>query len=674
MIPELGQFALILALVMALIQGVLPIVGAQTGKTSWMNVARPAALGQATFVTIALGILMYAFVVQDFSVVYVATNSNLLLPIPYRVSAVWGAHEGSLLLWVWILSVWTVAVAVFSRSQPDGFIARVIGVMGWISIGFLLFTLLTSNPFLRHLPALADGNDLNPLLQDVGLIIHPPMLYVGYVGFSVAFAFAIAALLEGRVDSRWVRWSRPWTNIAWAFLTLGLALGSWWAYYELGWGGWWFWDPVENAAFMPWLAGTALIHSQAVTDKRGAFKSWTILLAISAFSLSLLGTFLVRSGVITSVHAFASDPERGLFILGFLIIICGGALLLYAIRAPGMATGGQFSAASRETALLTNNLFMAGSTVMVLMGTLYPLLAEAAGWGKISVGPPYFGLMFIILMAPIILLMPVGPFTRWREDSAGRLLKDSAALLGISLAAGIAPWIVWETFSLRGVLGLAGAVWVIMMTGKYLMHVNRTAKSRWLGMPRMSRGALGMLTAHLGVGVFLVGVTMVETRDIEKDIAMKPGESFSANGYDFQFQGVNQVNGPNYRADQGVFSVRQDGEFVAELRPEKRGYSRGGQIMTEAAIEPGLTRDLYVSLGEPLDETGTWAVRVYFKPFIRWIWLGALMMMAGGMLAASDQRYFREASAARKARDAAQDAKPSAGPEPGGDGTAPAAA
>ena len=464
MIPELGQFALILALVMALIQGVLPIVGAQTGKANWMNVARPAALGQATFVTIALGILMYAFVVQDFSVVYVATNSNLLLPIPYRISAVWGAHEGSLLLWVWILNLWTVAVALFSRSQPEGFIARVIGVMGWISIGFLLFTLLTSNPFLRHLPALADGNDLNPLLQDPGLIIHPPMLYVGYVGFSVAFAFAIAALLEGRVDSRWVRWSRPWTNVAWAFLTLGIALGSWWAYYELGWGGWWFWDPVENASFMPWLAGTALIHSQAVTDKRGAFKSWTILLAISAFSLSLLGTFLVRSGVITSVHAFASDPERGLFILGFLIVLCGGALLLYAIRAPGMASGGQFSTVSRETALLTNNLFMAGSTVMVLMGTLYPLLAEAAGWGKISVGPPYFGLMFFLLMAPIILLMPIGPFTRWREDNAKRLLKDSAALLGLSLAAGIAPWIVWQSFSLRGALGLAGGVWIVAMT------------------------------------------------------------------------------------------------------------------------------------------------------------------------------------------------------------------
>ncbi|MEM9183319.1 MAG: heme lyase CcmF/NrfE family subunit [Pseudomonadota bacterium] len=655
MIPELGQFALILALAMAVIQGTLPIFGAQLGKTTWMNVARPAAFGQATFVTIALAILTYAFVTQDFSVVYVAQNSNLLLPIPYRVSAVWGAHEGSLLLWVWILAVWTVAVALFSRSQPEGFIARVIGVMGWISVGFLLFTLLTSNPFLRHVPALPDGNDLNPLLQDPGLIIHPPMLYVGYVGFSVAFAFAIAALLEGRVDSRWVRWSRPWTNVAWAFLTIGIALGSWWAYYELGWGGWWFWDPVENASFMPWLAGTALIHSQAVTDKRGAFKSWTILLAISAFSLSLLGTFLVRSGVLTSVHAFASDPERGMFILGFLFVLCGGALLLYAIRAPGIATGGQFSTVSRETALLTNNLFMAGSAAMVLVGTLYPLIAEAAGWGKISVGPPYFGLMFFILMAPIILLMPYGPFTRWRSDNAGRLVRDSLPLLAVSLVAGVAPWIVWQSFSLRGFLGLAGGIWVMAMTIKYLLHVNRSAKSRWLGMPRMSRAALGMLLAHLGVGVFLVGVTMVETRGIEKDVAMKPGESFEANGFDFQFLGVNRVDGPNYQADQGVFSVSRGGEVIAELRPEKRGYSRGGQIMTEAAIDPGLTRDLYVSLGEPLDDAGSWAVRVYFKPFIRWIWLGALMMMAGGMLAASDQRYFREAAAARKARAAAQD-------------------
>ncbi|MEM9533041.1 MAG: heme lyase CcmF/NrfE family subunit, partial [Pseudomonadota bacterium] len=530
MIPELGQFALVLALLMAAIQGTLPILGAQTRRASWMAVARPAALGQATFVTIALAVLTHAFVTQDFSVVYVAQNSNLLLPIPYRVSAVWGAHEGSLLLWIWILNVWTVAVVLFSRSQPEGFIARVIGVMGWISVGFLLFTLLTSNPFLRHVPALADGNDLNPLLQDPGLIFHPPMLYTGYVGFSVAFAFAIAALLEGRVDSRWVRWSRPWTNVAWAFLTLGIALGSWWAYYELGWGGWWFWDPVENASFMPWLAGTALIHSQAVTDKRGAFKSWTILLAISAFSLSLLGTFLVRSGVLTSVHAFASDPERGMFILAFLFVLCGGALLLYALRAPGIATGGRFSTVSRETALLTNNLFMAGSTAMVLVGTLYPLFAEWLGWGKISVGPPYFGLMFFLLMAPIVLLMPYGPFTRWREDSASRLLRDSAPLFVLALVAGAAPYLAWQQFSLRGILGLMAAAWIMLMTGKYLLHINRVAKSRVFGLPRLSRGAWGMLLAHLGVGVFIVGVTLVETRGIEKDIALSPGQSFEANG------------------------------------------------------------------------------------------------------------------------------------------------
>ncbi|MDJ0655942.1 MAG: heme lyase CcmF/NrfE family subunit [Xanthomonadales bacterium] len=641
MVPELGQFALVLALLLAIVQATLPLIGAHRGNTAWMAVARPAVYGQTTFVAIAFAALTYAFVTQDFSVAYVAQNSNLLLPVPYRVSAVWGAHEGSLLLWVLTLTIWSSAVAYFSRSVPDGFIARVLGVMGWISIGFILFTLLTSNPFLRHVPALPDGNDLNPLLQDPGLIVHPPMLYMGYVGFSVAFAFAIAALLEGRVDSRWIRWARPWTNIAWAFLTLGIALGSWWAYYELGWGGWWFWDPVENASFMPWLVGTALIHSQAVTEKRGAFKTWTILLSIAAFSLSLLGTFLVRSGVLTSVHAFASDPERGMFILGFLAVVCGGALFLYALRAPKIATGGQFTMVSRETLLLINNLFMTSACAMVLLGTLYPLLADAMGWGKISVGPPYFGLLFILLMIPIIVLMPVGPYGRWREDQASRLIRISVALAVISVVAGAAPWIAWQDWSLRGITGTAGAFWVILMTGRYLWERRKS---------RLGRGAWGMVLAHLGVGVFLVGVTMVETRGLEKDIAMRAGDTFEVNGYEFQFRGVDRYNGPNYLADRGTFDVVQDGDVIAVLQPEKRGYSRGGNIMTEAAIDPGLTRDLYVSLGEPLGDNNSWAVRIYHKPFIRWIWLGSLMMMFGGFLAATDRRYVQEARASRKAK------------------------
>ncbi len=648
MIPELGQFALVLALLMSLIQAVLPLAGTQRNVPAWIAVARPAAYAQASFVAIAFVVLTYAFLTQDFSVAYVAKNSNSLLPIQYRFSAVWGAHEGSLLLWVLILSLWTVAVARFSRSLPEKFLARVLAVMGVISVGFLLFTLLTSNPFLRHVPALPDGNDLNPLLQDPGLIIHPPLLYIGYVGFAVAFAFAIAALIEGRVDSRWVRWSRPWTNVAWSFLTVGIALGSWWAYYELGWGGWWFWDPVENASFMPWLVGTALIHSQAVTEKRGAFKSWTILLAIAAFSLSLLGTFLVRSGVLTSVHAFASDPARGLFILAFLGIVTGGALLLYALRAPRIATGGQFSMVSRETLLLINNLFFASAAAMVLIGTLYPLIADAADWGKISVGPPYFGLMFFILMAPVVLLMPLGPYGRWRGDEAGRLLKTVAAAAPLALIVAAAPWLVWQQWSWRGLLGLAGAVWVLAVTGRYLVERWRAAPSHRLGFPRLPRGVWGMIAAHLGVGVFLVGVTMVETRGLEKDIALEPGQSFQAGAYEFKFSGVTRAMGPNYVADRGRFEVFKNESLVTELYPEKRAYSRGGQPMTEAAIDPGLTRDLYVSLGEPLGGSGgAWAIRVYHKPFIRWIWAGALLMMAGGLLGASDRRYFAELRAER---------------------------
>jgi cytochrome c-type biogenesis protein CcmF len=648
MIPEIGQFALILALFMALLQGFLPILGAQFDKPAWTGLARPTAFAQFTFVTVAFAILSYAFVVQDFSVAYVAQNSNSLLPIPYRFSAVWGAHEGSLLLWILILAIWTVAVAVFSRSLPEKFIARVLGVMGLISVGFLSFILFTSNPFLRHVPALADGNDLNPLLQDPGLIIHPPMLYLGYVGFSVAFAFAIAALLEGRVDSRWVRWARPWTNIAWAFLTVGIALGSWWAYYELGWGGWWFWDPVENASFMPWLVGTALIHSQAVTEKRGAFKNWTILLSIAAFSLSLLGTFLVRSGVLTSVHAFASDPERGLFILVFLALVAGGALILYAVRSSTITTGGTFKLASRESLLMTNNLFMTVACGMVLLGTLYPLVADWMEWGKISVGPPYFGFMFVLLMTPVVLLMPAAPFTHWREDQPSRVFGKLIVAALVALAVAIIPIVIAGEFRLREVAGTAGGVWVLFATGRYVWDRLRQSQKRVFGLPTLPIGQWGMVLAHLGIGVFVIGVTFTEVRGVEKDLAMRPGESFEIGEYRFEFLGTSNYIGPNYQADQGVFKVYKSGEELTELRPEKRLYSQRGNIMTEAAIDPGLTRDLYISLGEPLDNTGTsWAVRVYVKPFIRWIWLGSLMMMTGGFLGAADRRYLREAQTLR---------------------------
>ena len=636
MAPELGQFALGLALILAIVQGILPIAGAQLGKPQWMRLGRFAATGQFTFVAISFAMLTYAFVTQDFSVAYVAQNSNSALPVMYRFSAVWGAHEGSLLLWILILSSWTVAVAFFSRSMPEAFVARVLGVMGLVSVGFLLFTIVTSNPFLRHLPALPDGNDLNPLLQDPGLIIHPPMLYTGYVGFCVAFAFAIAALIEGRVDSRWVRWSRPWTHVAWSFLTLGIALGSWWAYYELGWGGWWFWDPVENASFMPWLVGTALIHSQAVTEKRGAFKGWTVLLAIAAFSLSLLGTFLVRSGVLTSVHAFASDPERGVFILAFLFVVVGGSLVLYALRAPRFATGAPFAGWSRETMLLINNLFMTVAAATVLFGTVYPLISDFAGWGKLSIGPPYFQTMFIPLMAPVIILMALAPMVRWREDRPLPLLRSvwPYAVGAVVLTALI--WIASSHYSVRAITGVAGAIWVIMLTLKLLL--NRLRDSR-----RLSRGLVGMVLAHLGVGVFLVGVTFVETVGVEKDLRMAPGDTVELNGYTFEFRGVEPKTGPNFRADEGHFVVTRGDSMIADLHPQKRLYNGRGQVMTEAAIEPGLTRDLYVSLGEPLDRQGGWAVRIYVKPFIRWIWGGALLMMLGGFLGASDRRYMAEA-------------------------------
>jgi cytochrome c-type biogenesis protein CcmF len=637
MIPELGQFALILALLLAAAQCVLPILGAQLGNRALMAVARPAVAGQAVFVVLAFAILTYAFATQDFSVAYVQQNSNSLLPWYYRLSAVWGAHEGSLLLWLLILNVWTVAVAAFSRKLPDGFMARVLGVLGFISFGFLLFTVLASNPFLRELPMPVDGNDLNPVLQDPGMIMHPPMLYTGYVGFSVAFAFAIAALLGGELDVRWVRWARPWTNVAWAFLTLGIALGSWWAYYELGWGGWWFWDPVENASFMPWLVGTALIHSQAVTEKRGSFRAWTLLLAIFAFSLSLLGTFLVRSGVLTSVHSFAADPKRGLFILCFLAIVIGGSLLLFGLRAPKVAGGEPFEGQSRETLLLINNLMFTCAAAMVLTATLYPMFGDAFDLGRISIGPPYFGFMFVLFMTPVVLLMPFGPLLKWRSGSFSVAMRSLRPALVLAVVAVALAWFIAGPLPFRALVGVAASLWVGVGIIVY-------ALSRWRHAPRGRRYTpemIGMICAHFGVAVFLSGVLIVESTSIEKDIRLTPNQRVTIGALDFRFDGVTEAQGPNFSAQQGTLSVLKGDQVVATLHPQKRVYMRNQQPQTESAIDPGLFRDIYVALGEPLGNDGAWSVRVYVKPFVRWIWLGALFMMLGGFIAATDRRFRR---------------------------------
>ena len=656
MIPELGHFALILALCVALVQSTVPLIGAHRGAIAWTAMARPAARLQLLFVAIAFACLTYGFIVNDFSVAYVAHNSNTELPLMYRISAVWGAHEGSLLLWGLVLALWTGAVTVFSRSIPEAMLARVIGVMGLVSVGFLLFMLLTSNPFERVFPTPLEGRDLNPLLQDPGLIIHPPMLYMGYVGFSVAFAFAIAAMLGGRLDAAWARWSRPWTNVAWMFLTLGIALGSWWAYYELGWGGWWFWDPVENASFLPWLVGTALMHSLAVTEKRGAFKAWTVLLAIFAFSLSLLGTFLVRSGVLTSVHAFATDPARGVFILIFLCVVVGGSLLLYAIRAPKIRSPGQFELVSRETALLLNNVFLVALAATILLGTLYPLIVDALGIGKISVGPPYFNLVFIPLAVPLAVLVGIGAMSRWRGDDAGALAKRLRWALLISLIAGLlAPLIAAGEYRWSAALGLVLAFWVIASTIRGVQERVRGRAGRWSTWKTIPRGYYGMVIAHLGIAVFAIGVTLTSVYSVERDVRLEPGGEFELGPYVYRFDGARRVAGPNFDASEGAVHISRDGEPVAQLAPQKRLYrSQPNNPMTEAGIDAGLTRDLFVALGEPLGTSGAWSLRLYYKPFIRWIWMGAVFMAVGGLLAATDRRY--RVAARRTSTAAARDA------------------
>jgi cytochrome c-type biogenesis protein CcmF len=653
MTAELGQISLLAALLTAFTLAIFPLVGTYTGNRRLMALSTTASLVQCLMVMISFGILTSAFVNLDFSVEYVARNSNSLLPMQYRYSAVWSAHEGSLLLWELILTIWIAAVALFSKRLPEVFRARVLAILGWISIGFLLFILLTSNPFGRLIPSAVEGLDLNPLLQDFGLIIHPPMLYMGYVGFSVAFAFAVAALLGGEISRDWVRWSRPWTLVAWAFLTIGIALGSWWAYYELGWGGWWFWDPVENASFMPWLVGTALIHSQAVTEKRGAFGNWTLLLAISAFSLSLLGTFLVRSGVLTSVHAFASDPTRGIFILGYLAVVVGGSLTLYAARAPKMIQGGGFAGFSRETLLLVNNLVFTIMAAMVLTGTLYPLLIDALGAGKISVGPPYFGLLFSWLLVPIVLALPIGIYIRWQQDETSRIAAKLRWSLALALVTGVGAWVIEPSMGVIAAIGVAGGMWVISGSIFYVAQM-MTKKNKF----RLPASVLAMTLAHVGLGLFLVGVSLTSTTSEEKHLRMEPGDRYEMSSYTFEFLGTRVVRGPNYTADEGEFVVTKSNREVTRLYPQKRDYAQRGNTMTEAAIDPGFLRDLYVSLGEPLDNNKmAWAVRVYHKPFIRWIWLGSIFMTVGGLLAAGNKRYRRKMatkeSAAHEAKGAA---------------------
>ena len=642
MIPEAGQIALIIALCLGALQGTVPLIGAWRGERWAMNIAPSLAAGFFVFLSIAFACLVIVFLQDDFSVKVVAGNSNSLLPPIYKFSAVWGNHEGSLLLWVWILGAWSLAVAMASRGLPLVVLARVLSILGLIGVGFIAFSLFTSNPFERLLPGVAaEGNDLNPLLQDPGLIIHPPLLYMGYVGLAVPFAFAVAALMGGRLDAAWAKWSRPWTNVAWAFLTLGIMLGSWWAYYELGWGGWWFWDPVENASFMPWLVGTALIHSLAVTEKRGLFRSWTVLLAIAAFSLSLLGTFLVRSGVLTSVHAFAADPERGLFILIFLVLVVGGSLTLFAFRAPTVASPISYKLESRESLLLANNLIFAVSAIVVLVGTLFPLMMDALGQGKYSVGPPYFNAVFVPAMALVAPFMAVGPISRWKQDEAKRWISELGfpAVICVIVAL-LVPYLGIGEVNLWATLAVLLAAWVLLGLARDLQQRSRGVTSAGAMLRRLTPSYIGMLTAHFGFALVIIGAVFVTQFSEERDLRMEVGDSITLNDHGFTLQALTVVEGPNYVADRGVFSVAYKGTAFTTLMPEKRRYVASGQIMTEAAIDAGVLRDLYIALGEPLGD-GAWSVRVQHKPFIRWIWFGALLIGVGGLTTSFDRRYRR---------------------------------
>ncbi|MEY3770657.1 MAG: heme lyase CcmF/NrfE family subunit [Burkholderiales bacterium] len=638
MIVEIGHFALILAACVALVQGVLPLAGTINDNQRWQALAKPAATLQFLLIAFSFAVLAHGALTDDFSIKYIAGHSNSLLPTQYKFASVWGGHEGSLLLWMLMLSGWTLAVAIFSRTLPLAMVARVIGILGLVSTGFLMFILITSSPFERLLPAPLDGKDLNPLLQDPGLVIHPPMLYMGYVGFSVAFAFAVSALLSGRMDAAWARWSRPWTIVAWIFMTAGIALGSWWAYYELGWGGWWFWDPVENASLMPWLFGTALIHALMVTDKRGGFKAWSVLLAIGAFSLSLLGTFLVRSGVLTSVHAFASDPKRGVFILIFLAVVVGVSLTLFAWRAPKATLGGKMGLVSRESMLIANSVLLVVATGAVLLGTIYPLIVDALNLGKLSVGAPYFNAVFVPLMVPVVFLMVPGGIAHWREARWAQLGHDLRLPALAAVVAGIAIWTLTERGTWLAGMGMALATWVVV--GLLMQIFIRMKKPG-----RIPPSFWGMHLAHLGIAVITVGITMVKSYEVERDVRMGLNDTVTIENYSFELMGVSDVDGPNYKALRGDIKVTKDGKYLEMLYPEKRKYFSSAMPMTEAGIDSGLFRDLYVSLGEPIEgERLQWSVRVFYKPFVSWLWYGAILMVLGGLLAVSDRRYRKSAN------------------------------
>ena len=640
MIAELGNYALALSLAIAVLLAIFPLWGAEKGNAQFMALARPMTYGLFLILSVSFGALFYVFAINDFSVQYVVNNSNTTLPIYYRLSAVWGSHEGSLLLWIWLLSLWSATVALFSKRLPQEAVARVLGIMGIISIGFLLFVLFTSNPFTRTFPDFpVDGKELNPLLQDIGLIFHPPLLYMGYVGFSVAFAFSIASLMTGKLDTAWARWSRPWTMAAWVFLTLGIVLGSWWAYYELGWGGWWFWDPVENASFMPWLAGTALLHSLAVTEKRGSFKAWTVLLAILAFSLCLLGTFLVRSGILVSVHAFASDPTRGLYVLAYLIVVIGGSLTLYAYKGSQIRSRDNAERYSRESLLLLNNILLMTALCVVLLGTLLPLVHKQLGLGSISIGAPFFDQMFLIIMTPFALLLGIGPLVKWRRDQFSAIRTPVIASVIIMLIAGFAlPYLLQDKLTVSAVLGTMMTV-IIVLLSLYEMHQRATYRDTfWRGITKLSRSHWGMILAHLGVAMTVWGIAFSQNYSIERDVRMNVGDTVQIAGYDFTFKGISDANGPNYVGGKAQIDISRDGKHETTLYAEKRLYTVSKMPMTEAAIDWGFSRDLYAALGEKLDNNA-WALRLYYKPFIRWIWLGGLFMALGGVLCMFDRRY-----------------------------------
>jgi len=635
MIPEIGQFALIIALTLSFFQGWFGLIGAHNNNLKTIILVKPIVNVQLLFVVVAFAALSYSFLTNDFSVLYVANHSHRALPAFYKFSAVWSAHEGSLLLWILILSCWTISVACLSKNLPEIFSVRVLGVLGLLNFGFLLFTLLTSNPFERVWPIPFDGNDLNPLLQDIGLAIHPPILYIGYVGFSVAYAFAVAAMLSGKLDQKWARWTRPWTTGAWLFLTVGIGLGSWWAYYELGWGGWWFWDPVENASFMPWLIGTALIHSLAVTEKRGLFKSWTLLLSVTAFSLSLLGTFLVRSGILISVHAFATDPERGLFILIFLTIVIGGALSLYAYKAPKMDENVRFNAFSRETFLLLNNVLLVVAATLILVGTLSPLVMEVFNLGKISIGPPWFEIAIMVPMLPLLVLVPMGMHSLWiSQEPAGLYKKLRFPLIAAIILGFVITSFLYGRVGLLLIIGSITALWIMLSS-------IISFKSQWLlfkSKQSLNRSITGMSLAHFGLGVFVFGVTIVSAFNIEADRSISVGDSISVAGYEYKLNAINEVDGPNYRAIEAEIDVYQNNEFLAQLKPQKRTYIVQQSPMTEAAILAKWNKDLFIALGDSLGN-GAWSIRVQYKPMIRWIWLGCIVMALGGLISISDRRY-----------------------------------